>query len=342
MPPHSPRSVSRLGFVLCDAILLVIAWVNIVSMKAVADLPDEYRPKIRGLSSNAANMGASRAILRIEGNTADSPGLLRYYLCTYVPGDSVTVVDVRDNHTSERKIGLVSRYSPFDIGTIIVVGAIFCVFGIYVIIKHFSRPFAGVLHALAIGTAVMVVVDWGSLKLYPAWFNALRWFIFDVAIWILPSLFLHFSFMYPNEKRGYKRLVTRIFYGVSLAGIGVSAYFLVRIFFQGIPLHDTHYLDIHGQINDGFLIAGLLCTVANLEHSALAIHDPYDRKRIYWVLLGIFFGPLVYVFLILVPRMMLEYELVSQSLMQYALLMAPLMFYLAIRKTTNRRTELSM
>jgi hypothetical protein len=113
----------------------------------------------------------------------------------------------------------------------------------------------------------------------------------------------------------------------------------VQVFLCGIPLHDTHYLDIHGRVNDGFLILGLLCTVANLEHSALAIQDPYDRKRIYWVLLGIFFGPLVYVFLILVPRMMLEYELVSQSMMQYTLLMAPLMFYLAIRKAPNRRTD---
>lgn len=342
MPHHVPRSVSRLGFVLCDVLLMVIAWFNIVSMKAVADLPDEYRPKVRGLSSNAANMGASRAILRVEGNRADSPGLLRYYLCTYVPGDSVTVTDVRDNQTSERKIGLVSKYSPFDLGTMSIVGAIFCVFGIYVLVQHSSRPFAGVLHALAIGTAVMIAFDWGSLKLYPAWFNALRWFIFDVAIWILPSLFLHFSFMYPNDKKGHKRLFTRFFYGVSLAGIGISAYYLVQIFFQGILLHDTHYLEIHAGINDGFLIAGLLCTVANLEHSSLAIHDPYDRKRIYWVLLGIFFGPLVYVFLILVPRMMLEYELVSESIMQYTLLMAPLMFYFAIRKTPNRRTDQHM
>jgi hypothetical protein len=335
MPPHAPRLVFRLGLVFCDVILMGIAWVNIVSMEAVADLPDEYRPKVQGLSSNAANMGASRAILRIEGNRADSPGLLRYYLCTYLPGDSVAVTDVRDNHTSERKIGLVSRYSLFDLWTIIAVGAVFCAFGIYVVVKHSSRPFASVLHALAIGTAVMIAFDWGSMKLYPAWFNALRWFIFDVGIWILPSLFLHFSFMYPHDKSGHKRLVTKLFYGVSLAGIGVSAYYLTRIFFQGLPLHDTQYLIIHGGINDGFLIAGLLCTVANLEHSALAIHDPYDRKRIYWVLLGIFFGPLVYVFLILVPRMMLDYELVSESIMQYTLLMAPFMFYLAIRKTPN-------
>jgi hypothetical protein len=338
MPHRVPTSAPRLGLLLCDVILVIIAWLNMASMKEVAALPSEYQPKARSLSSSAANVGASRAVLRIEGNEADSPGLLRYYLCKYTAGDSVTVTDVSSNVVSERKIGLVAKYTSFDLGTMTVVGVIYFVFGIYVILKHSSRPFAGVLHALAVGTALMILCDWGSLKLYLEPFNALRWFIFDVAIWILPSLFLHFSFMYPNEKRGHRRLFTTLFYMVSLSGIGVSAYYLVQIFFYGIHIYDTHYLDIHAQVNDVFLIAGLLCAAANLEHSALAIQDPYDRKRIYWVLLGISFGPLVYVFLILVPRMMLDYELVSQSMMQYTLLMAPLMFYLAIRKNPNRKT----
>jgi hypothetical protein len=339
---HVPRTVSRLGLLLCDGILMIFAWFNIVSMKEVADLPGEYQPKVRGLSYNSAKVVASRAILRIEGNEADSPDLLRYYLCNYTTGDSVTVTDVRSNIISERKIRLVSKYTSSELGTIIVVGVIFFVFGIYIIVKHSSKPYAGVLHALTVGTALMVLYDWGSLKLYLASFNALRWFMFDVAIWILPALFLHFSFMYPNEKTGYKRFFITCFYVLSLSGIGVSAYYLVQIFFCGYHIHDTHYLDIHAQGSDVFLMVGLLCTVANLEHSALAIQNAYDRKRIYWVLLGISFGPLVYVFLILVPRMMLEYELVSQSMMQYTLLMAPLMFYLAIRKTPNRQTEQSM
>jgi len=339
---HTPRSVSRLGLLLFDVILMIFAWFNIESMKEVADLPGEYQLKVRGLSYNAANGGPSRTILRIEGDKVDSPDLLRYYLCKHTRGDSVTVTDVCDNIVSERRIRLVSKYTSSELAAVIIVGASFFVFGIYIIVKHSSKPYAGVLHAVTVGTALMIVYDWGSLKLYLASFNALRWFIFDVAIWILPALFLHFSFKYPNEKRtGYKRYFLTFFYVVSLSGIAVSAYYLVQIFFCGYQIHDTHYLDIHAQGSDMFLMAGLLCTVANLEHSALAIQNAYDRKRIYWVLLGISFGPLVYVFLILVPRTMLQYELVSQTMMQYTLLMAPLMFYLAIRKTPDRKTEQS-
>jgi hypothetical protein len=161
MPHRVPTSAPRLGLLLCDVILVIIAWLNMASMKEVAALPSEYQPKARSLSSSAANVGASRTILRIEGNEADSPELLRYYLCKYTAGDSVTVTDVSSNVVSERKIGLVAKYTSFDLGTMTVVGVIYFVFGIYVILKHSSRPFAGVLHALAVGTALMILCDWG-------------------------------------------------------------------------------------------------------------------------------------------------------------------------------------
>ncbi len=332
MPRNGLGAVSRLAFLACDAVLLAIAFVNVASMRVVPDLPEEYRPAVPGLSSSAVHVGAARTVVRFEGETVGSPELLRIELCRYSPGDSVTVTDADSAGVSERTIRLVPKYAPFDIGTIAAVGALYFVFAMYIILRHYEKPFAGVLHAVSICAAIMVLFDWGSLKLFVAWFNALRWFIFDAAIWVLPSLFLHFSFIYPGDKGGHRRLFTSIFYAVSAAGLVVSVYYLVQIFLQGVPIGETHYLEFHARGSDVFLMAGLLATVANLEHSALAIRDPHERKRVYWVLLGISFGPLVYVFLILVPRTLLGYELVSQSLMQYSLLMAPLMFYLAIRK----------
>ena len=332
---------SRFAFLVCDAVLIAVASVNIASMREVADLPGEYRPAVPGLSSSAVHAGAARTVVRLEGNAVNSPELLRYDLSYSSPGDSVAVTDADSAAVSERMIRLVPKYAAFDLGTIIGVGAVFFVFAIYIIVKHSGRSFAGVLHAVAVCAAVMVVFDWGSLRMFPSWFNAVRFFIFDVAIWMLPTLFLHFSFIYPGDKGGHKRLFTTVFYLVSLAGLGVTVYYLIQIFFQGVHMEDTHYLDYHARGSDVFLMAGLLATVANLEHSALAIRDPHERKRIYWVLLGISFGPLVYVFLILVPRNMLGYELVSQSAMQYTLLMAPLMFYLAVRKKPSEEIHQS-
>jgi hypothetical protein len=342
MPPHKLRSVSRWGLLVCDIILAVIAWFNIVSMKEAADLPAEYRLAVQGPPHDSAHGSPSFGIFRIDGNEADSSDLLRYDLCKYASGDSVTVTDVRGNIISGAKIRLVSRYSSFELGTIAFVGAVFLLFGVYIIVQHSAQSYAGVLHALTVGTALMILYDWGSLKPYSVSFNALRWFLYDAAIWILPTLFFHFSFKYPNEKKKYRRFFIAFFYVVSVLGVGVSAYYLVQLFFYGIGVLHTHYLEIHDQVSDVFLMVGLLCAVANLEHSALTIQDAYDRKRIYWVLLGISFGPLVYVFLILVPRTMLGYELVSLSMLHYTLLMAPLMFYLAIRKAPDRKVELSM
>jgi len=104
-------------------------------------------------------------------------------------------------------------------------------------------------------------------------------------------------------------------------------------------VEDTSYMMLHGMVNDVFLLVGLLCTVANFEHSALTLRDARQRKDVYWVLLGIMFGPLVYVFMILVPRMLLGSELVSDSVMQYTLVVAPLMFWKVIREESTQVPE---
>ena len=322
---------SRLSLLILDVVLMVFAALNVVSLRNGADLPGEYKVKPRGLSSSVVRPAAPRAVLRIEGSDARAPELLQYRLAGWTRGDSVTVLETQGGAPAERRIGLAAKYGPVQLWTIVCVGAVFFVFSLYVVIRHSGRPWAGALHGVTVGTALMILYEWGSLTTYPAALTAFCWLMFDLAIWMLPSLFLHFSYLYPMGKRGYKRLILPVFYLASLSGAALSAYYLLQVFVAGVRMEDTPYLLLHAQVNDAFLILGLLCTVANLEHSALTIQNALDRKRVYWVLLGISFGPLVYVFLILVPRTMLDYELVSQAVMQYTLLMAPLMFYLAIR-----------
>ncbi|MDT8324226.1 MAG: hypothetical protein RRA94_08950 [Bacteroidota bacterium] len=226
-----------------------------------------------------------------------------------------------------------ARFGTFDTVTNQIVGFTFLLFGIYVLLRHHRAGYAGILHALAVGTAVMILLDPGSLTTGGTAMDLALRLCFDVAIWLLPALFFHFSFIYPVEKDLPKRLIMFPWYLVSAAGVALSAFHLAAMHFAGVPGRDTPYMEIHGTYNDVFLIVGLLCTIANFEHSALTIPDPVQRKNAYWVLLGIMAGPLLYVLMMLVPRMLLGHELVNDSTLQYTLFIAPLMFWKALRRS---------
>jgi len=302
-----------------------------MSLKEAADLPAEYKVSGGPVDFNSTQGGAAVSVVGIDSHPIPSLEHIPYVLSFYRHGDSVNIATERDGRTESRGVVLVSANSTFDLLSSIGIGGVFFVFAIYVISRHRCKLFAVVLHLVSVCAAVMIVYDWGSLAVHGRGVNFVLRISFDAAIWLLPALFFHFSCIYPREKTRLKSLLLLPWYMTAAAGIAVSVYYLAGLFFLDVPVDGTHYVVFHSRINDMFLIAGLLGTVVNLEHSALRMEDAVKRRNVYWVLLGIFFGPLVYVFLILVPRNLIGMELISDSLMQYTLLMAPLMFWKVIR-----------
>jgi hypothetical protein len=315
-----------------DAALIVLTWCNIEAMRQAAELPAEYHVRSASMDYSAESRAPQRVLSALDGHRIEAQEHLPYLLGQYAPGDTVAVVDLHDGDDEHRVVVLVAKFSTVDIISSVAVGMVFLIFALYVVLMHRRKSYAGVLHALAVGTAVMVLFDWGSTAVHPTIVHFLLRLLFDCAIWLLPALFFHFSCAYPTGKQLSKGVCLVPWYAVSIAGIILSAYFLVALFYYSADVTDTWYSLLHGTVNDVFLLAGLLGTIASFEHSALRLRDARQRRDVYWVLLGIMFGPLVYVFMILVPRMLLGYELVSDSIMQYTLVVAPLMFWKVLRQ----------
>jgi hypothetical protein len=325
---RTPALAAALAF---DLLVIVLAVSNIPALRDAAALPPPYEIPAMSTDYRSGTERAPTEITSLDGMRVARPELLPFVLGALRRGDSVRVIAAGDGQRISDTVALLPRFSTFDIFTSQIVGFVFLLFGIWVLLRHRRAGYAGILHALAVGTAVMILLDWGSQAVHGTALHLLLRFVFDAAIWLLPALFFHFSFIYPVEKDLPKRMILLPFYAVSAAGIALSAWYLGTIHLSGIPMQDTLYMEIHGTYNDVFLIIGLLCTIANFEHSALTIPDPVQRKNAYWVLLGIMAGPLVYVFMMLVPRMLLDHELVSNSVLQYTLLIAPIMFWKALR-----------
>jgi hypothetical protein len=331
-----PVKITLLAVVLLfDTLLIGLAWINIAALRDCAEAPVEYRRLTRPLAIDPL-MPEAPAVEALDGRGTETIYLLRYRLCSYRAGDSVRVTIAGEHGRAERTIALARRFSNGSIVTFIIVGMAFFLFGIAVVLWRRHERYAVVLHCLSALTALMVLYDWGATTAVPAALLFITRFLFDCAIWLVPTLFFHFSFIWPSVKHASLRAVLLPWYLVSFAGIALSAWQLTGILLHGVSIEHTWYLALHYPVNDGFVVIGLLATVASFEHSALTIPNALVRRRIYWVLLGIIFGPLVDVFLIMVPRMMLGYELVSHSMMQWALLMGPATLWMAIRKRKGK------
>ncbi len=331
---HAPRfeTLTTLSMVLMGMLIIILAFFNITALREAAALPAGLQRFSMSTDFQSGEAGDPPTIIVFDGQEVGNQELLTAVLTRYRHGETVRVSMLEDGRISERTLTLVPRFTTFDIMTTEIIGAAFLLFGFYVLLRHRARSYAGILFSLAAGTSAMILLDWGSLTPYTTAINLPLRVLFDCAIWILPTLFFHFSFIYPLEKPLPKKRILAPWYVISLAGITASLSFLAAIYLWNVPVQDTWYMDIHGSLNDIFLIVGLLCTIANFEHSALTIPDAQQRKSAYWILLGIMAGPLVYVFMMLLPRMLLQHELVSDAVMQYTLLIAPVMFWVALRR----------
>ena len=325
------REIIRILLII-DCILLVFALLNSTLLWNKAGLPKEYKTNISSLTFQVKHINKVEQIIEFDGKKIDKPGLIAFYLMKHRINDSVTIKSILDDKIIVRHAILSRHFQKSDIIILIMVTLLYFFTGIYILLKYKTSEFAFIMHLLSVCTGVMVLYDWGDLFTYPKIISYIILSIFEIGIFMVPTLFLHFSFNYPVSNSKYKFIVLVPFYSISIVSIIISLINLTRIIFLNVDINDTNFLLFHTIIADIFLIVGLISTVAKLEHSALTITDALSRNQIYWVLLGISFGPLIYVFLRLMPRLLLGYELVSEVFLDITIIVAPIMFLVSVSR----------
>ena len=333
--PHSHAFAIPLAAL--SAVLLIVATgLNVVAKREAAALPREYQRPMLTMPYGSETTAPVPVLLAINEERVPSARHIPAMLLRYRSGERAAITDRVGGRERARVITFEAAYSGMDIATSLIVAAGFLSFALGVALRYRARAYRGVLLATAIGTAAMVTLDWGTHTLYPAPVNFVLRLLFDGAIWLVPVLFFHFSCVYPSTKRRPKRSLLPAGYAIAAAGIAASIDALVTMTSANGAIPSPLYCMLHGTINDAFIVTGLLASVINFEHSALHIESVHQRRNISWVLMGIIVGPLVYVFMMLVPRTLMGQEFISDAAMQYALLIAPLGFWIALRRNGGR------
>lgn len=313
-----------------DCILILFGIINFRLLMNRAGLPPRYSNIINSFSFDVHNIYAGEEITEFDGKKIDRDGLLEFYLLNHSINDTVTIKSKLHGRIFENVVQLLPKYALSELGIMALVTLFYFFTGIYILLRFKPTAFAYILHMLAISTGMMVIFDWGETVTYSPLINFLLFTFFELGIFFVPALFLHFSFTYPMSESKSKFVVLVPFYFASTTFFIINICNLIAIFFFDKNITDSYFLSFHTKVADIFLIFGLILTIAKFEHSALTIKDKIYRKKIYCALLGISFGPLIYVFLMLIPRLILGYELVSASIMQFTIIIAPVMLLISV------------
>ena len=321
-----------LALILFDIFIFALGFTNIANLEKSVKLSDDFYLKVKNFSFSNQIPEQKYTVQFLDNFEVSNFNALRFYLSYYKVGDSVKVKFADNISEYEQRIILVREYTDFEVNSKILIALIYFLSGIFILFKYNSKNYAYIFHILCIATGIMVLFDRGTIAIYDDRINLIIWFLFDVASYIMPSLFLHFSIVFPIDKSSYHSKLIIPAYTLSATFSITSFYLLYQLFINMNLKYFEVYRVFQNEISDSFLIITLLLTAGILEHSALQIKNPLERRKIYWVLLGITFGALFFVFVFLIPRVILGYELVEQSLMEYAAAIAPLTFLIALLK----------
>jgi hypothetical protein len=301
-----------------------------------AEVPDEYKAIIKNFTFDVKNIYKSEKILELDDKKIEARGMIDFYLLNYHAGDTVKIksVDI-NNKITVKNVVLKRKYDDISIAIMVLVALFYFYTGIFILLRYKNTAFAHTIHMACVGTAIMVIFDWGDLTSYSKGINFLLFVIYESGIYIVPTMFFHFSFNYPVRSKTKHSWFLAPFYFATATFILISIIQLANIFYFGKDISDSYFIYFHTTVSDLFLIIGIIMTIAKLEHSALTIEDVTFKKQIYWALLGISFGPLIFVFMRLIPRLLTGYELVNQVLMEFTTVIAPIMLLISV--TRNKR-----
>ena len=323
-------------FLSTDLILLILGFLNFRLYINKVGLPNEYQAVINNFSFDVKHIYKRERIIEFEGKKIDKNGLVDFYLLNHQHNDTVKIKSISAaGKFIERNVALPKKYVPIELVIMAFVTLFFFFTGIFILLRYRNTTFSYIIHTLTISIGVMIILDWGDLITYGKVLNFIIFLLFEASIYIVPTLFLHFSFTYPVRSKEKNLFFLAPFYCATITFIIIGTIHLVKIFFFAKDIRGLYYLTFHTTISDIYLALVLILTIAKFEHSALTLSDKIYKKQIYWALLGITFGPLVYVFLCLISRILLGYELVSIAFMQFTIIVAPIMFLISI--TRNKR-----
>jgi len=278
------------------------------------------------------NIKVGDEIVTFEGLHFTNWEQLEIYLDGKSIGDSVQLQLSRDAEIISTSVCLTSYYSFFDLLVIAIVALVFIGMGVFVRIKAEGNYSALLFHWASLGLAMVIVMTPGHYNNLHFSYSHINRIVWLFAYSLTPVLFIHFTFSFSQKKVRSIKYILTCFYLSSLIITAVLAYlFIDAAVFKSI-VSQANYVFFFDSFFRIFLIACIIAAISICIFAYRQATDREERKRLQWLLLGFFIGPLSFVVFWVIPIILIGSSLVPESLVLIFLTAIPITFSIAIIK----------
>ena len=333
-----PHPLHRAALTL-DILVFILCCAGIVQISSKAGLGVDLKSENGRVYCTGVDDPSTNTLLRAGDRLSTLAGqpLLRveeveFLLDSREVGESVPCSLERDGISVTVPVTLVRYYSVWYAVIVIFVSGLFFFVGVLVSLRRPGDRAAQVFHLGAVGTAVMLSTTWGQYATSPAFVGISLRVIFSTMYAYVPVWFFHFTKLFPRERnetsRGFHHAVLYLFATILAAANGAT---FIHAAHTGLVTDFRVHLEIF-TVTRWFLVLLVCAGLYMIRRAYVGAGDESERRRLRWVVWGLFAGFLPFVVLWVIPSILLSFPLVPEEVMLLAAGAIPIAFGISIVK----------
>lgn len=329
--------VHNVSLLIADVLILLICLGGLYLISIKAGLP--FNTSIEN-SSLVVSKNPEKIFGIMEGDEIISIDNHRFskweevelYLDGKNIGDNIYLELRRNDTTTIVEVNLTNYYTIFDLIIISLVGLIFLVMGVFVRLKAPGNNSAHLFHWASVGLGMVIVMTAGFYNFQPlgyGHFNRIMWLF---AYSVTPVLFIHFTATFSSKKIKGLKYILWYFYMSAVLNTIILTYFFLDATLGNNFYSLKNYVAFFDSFFRIFLITCIVFAISICIYAYKSTSEIEERKRLQWLLLGFFIGPLSFVIFWVIPIFLTGYSLIHESLVLIFLTAIPITFSIAIIK----------
>jgi signal transduction histidine kinase len=333
-----PPSIHRAVLVL-DILALLVCCAGIVQISRKAGLgiglkaenERVYCTDVRDLAV-AQFFNTGDCLSSLAGQEIHHVDDVEFVLDSRNVGDTVQCTIERAGRPSAVTVAAVHYYGPSYLIIVVIVAGLFFFVGVFVFLRRPDDPAARIYHFGSIGTAIMLSTTWGQYATTPAFIGISLRVVFSTMYAFVPVLFFHFTELFPRKKTaGGRQLRNAGLYLLAAILAIANGVTFVNAAATG-RVADFHLPQEVFAITRWFMVIIVIAGLFMIRRSFLAAGEEAERRRLRWVVWGLFAGFVPFVALWVIPSLVLSYGFVPEEVMLLASGAIPVAFGISIVK----------
>ena len=268
----------------------------------------------------------------VNGLRTDNADAVEIALDHSRTGDTVTVtVHGQEEHPFDVTVS--NQYSPLYVTMVSLSGIIYFIIAVFVFDRRPNDRAAQVFYGLCMSVGLLITsspggIEWGGIEL-------LRFYrvVFLFVYTLMPVVFIHFTVVFPYRDWGINKTISTSLYYVGIAIATVASVIAIIGTYQigqgADPRWGSWYSLAFNTIR--LWMAGLtVIGIIRIAYMYVKAKSSEAKQKLLWVLLGVSISALAFVFLWIIPVVVLGRTIVPEEVVMALSIIAPVTFAIAV------------